>query len=139
MMTLTVGILDALVRSDSQGSPRCFQVLAAPPLAGFEVISLRPFIPGVDEDKRVSREILAASRVHARLQSINDFAQPAFVKFWGGVDKKYCVLRPSGAIVPSRADTRYSRVRRNRSRQRSPHKRLVIIDAVLAQPPFVRA
>src|SRR5258708_19807088 len=111
-MTLTVGILDTLIRGDSQSFSRCFQVLAAPSLARLQMISLCPFVPRIDEDERISRNLGALARLHAA----HDLTQPRPVELRSRANQNVRVTLFSWAIVPTGAHTRAPGIGRNRSR-----------------------
>src|SRR4030095_14340043 len=108
MMTLTVGILNALTRCNSQSPPRRFQILVAPSLTRLQVISLGPFIPRVDEDERFSGNArVVAAHCEKRSLSAYNFPQPSLIEFRRGVNHNRRISRTPGAIVPARTRTRY--------------------------------
>src|SRR5215472_1523785 len=100
MITLTFGILQALRCRRSQGSARCFQVRAAPFLAGFKVISLGPLIPRVDKDERLRRDVLIFALPHEARSSLDNLAKPALVKFRRGIYKNVRALPSARTVVP---------------------------------------
>src|SRR5262249_30147228 len=71
-------------RREAQGSSRCLEVGATPPLVRLEMVTLGPFVPGVDEDD----PFFALEDVHG---IVDDPAQPPFVHGRGRTMKDHCV------------------------------------------------
>src|SRR3981081_891853 len=109
-MTLTVGILDTLIRGNCQGSSRCFQVLAAPPLTRLQVTSLRPFVPSVNEQQRTFGYLRSFAVPDAGTPEIHNVTQPPLICFWRRVGENCGALLSSGTIVPGRKYTRNLRI-----------------------------
>src|SRR5258705_1431141 len=74
-----------ITRKHAQRSPRRFEVSPAPFLARFQMISLGPFVPRVDEDQRLGRNIGVFVRGDASRLPPHDLAQPELVKLRGKV------------------------------------------------------
>src|ERR1043166_2704603 len=133
-MTLTAGILDALLRGSNSYSPLPrLQVLPPPFLARLQVIPLRPFVPSVDKDKRFGRHTRTGIVLRNRQQSLlpsHSFAQPPLVNFRRGVHQKCGPFRSPRTVVPSGADARYPRILWLCFMQRGLHQSFVIIDTV---------
>src|SRR5262249_18006292 len=104
-MTLTVGMLDTLVRGNSQSSSRRLQILAAPPLARLQMTSLSPFVPGIYEQQRFFGYLRSVKVPDAGLPTIRNLAQPPLVDFWRRVYKDSGPLLSPGTIVPVRKYT----------------------------------
>src|SRR5271165_3775779 len=104
-MTLTMGMLDTLIRGNSQSSSRRLQVLAAPSLAWLEMTSLSPLVPGVDEQQRLFSYLQSFGVPVRGFPAIHNLMQPPLKDFWRRVDKNRRALLSPGTIVPGRKYT----------------------------------
>src|SRR5215472_14123649 len=94
--------------------PSRFKICAAPFLAGLEMGSFAPLVPGVDEHERFGRNPRSPLAGNASYLSVYDIAQPTLVKVGARADEDDDIPFSPWAVVPSRADTRYPRIGRGR-------------------------
>src|SRR6266849_7644208 len=86
-------MLQMAVRGSSQSLSRCLQVSSAPFLARLQVISLSPFVPGVDEQQR----FLIAAGPEFRDRRFEGTAK----RSRGAIHNNHSVLAPARCIVPT--------------------------------------